>query len=259
MNWMNGRGLVAAVRRILATTLCILAGAQTWPVAGLTLEEMPLARRVAVADRIVRGEVLRTEAVDSKEFGLETKIFVRIEETLKGKSAVEIEFTVPGGERGGRTVMVPGMPEYERGHEVVMLLQTLADGTVMPVGLPLGSFHVIRPGGEPPQVIPDADMTHVEAGGEPVAGTIGAGQPLDAFLTTLRQLASAAPRSGRLETAAPVDAPAGLATPAPLEAPAPSEPRKPAPQRAIDAIGWIVAAALVLLIVLVKLREYASR
>lgn len=259
MNRMNGRGLVAAVRRFLAPTFCFLAAAQAWPALALTLEDMPLERRVAVADRIVRGEVLRTEAVESKEFGLETRVLVKVEETLEGKPVAEVEFTVPGGERDGRTVMVPGLPEYERGHEVVMLLQTLADGTVMPVGLPLGSFHVIRPAGGPPQVLPDADMTHVEEGGEPAAGAVGAGQPLETFLTTLRQLVSAAPRSGRLQTGAPPDAPVAIGAPAAIEAPAPAEPRKPASQRAIDAIGWIVAAALVLLIVLVKLREYFAR
>ncbi|MBI4871149.1 MAG: hypothetical protein HY814_06240 [Candidatus Riflebacteria bacterium] len=234
---------------ILIAFLSVAAG--TVPVAAMTLQYLTPAERVRLSERIVRGNVTSLEGVSSPEGGIETRVTVRVSESFKGPSTADVTFTVPGGTDGSVTTLVPGAPAYERGQDVIVMLQPVSDGTLMPIGLPQGSFHVRKQHDGTAVVVPDistADLDDAPGVGEDVL----AAQPLERFLATLRLLVKQGPAS-------PEGGRSGLGSASPRDvAPPPPRPQAqfPAPDSTGPAGGparalrWPLVLGLGLLVVL---------
>jgi len=106
-----------------------------------TLEDM-----TRVSALVVRGEVTAVTSRAEGERGtrLVTDVTLRLAEVLKGsREPGEFTFTVPGGQAGEYVMMIPGMPRFRVGQEVVLFLEPTADGFV-PSGLQQGRFTVLR-------------------------------------------------------------------------------------------------------------------
>lgn len=95
---------------------------------GLTARELRLA-----ADTIVSGEVIAVRSVRT-ERSIDTVARIRVEATYRGKVGKTVVVRVPGGERDGLRLVVPGAPRFQRGDTVLMFLSR--DGAeYRPIGL----------------------------------------------------------------------------------------------------------------------------
>jgi hypothetical protein len=235
---------------IILGLVLVLAALRALPVAAMSLQALSPKERVSLAQRIVRGQVASLAPWKNEEGMVETRVTLQVAETFKGERAGEVVFHVPGGVEGDLRTVVPGSPVYEEGQDLVVLLTPLADGTLMPVGLPQGSFHVRTDKSGKAMIVPDVmsldlDGEHEGATSPDVFGA----QPLDAFLATLRQMAAEVPspgpgaRPGLTGPGAPRDVPPPAAGPVPPE-PGPAEAVPIGSGRGLGA--WAFVAAVIL-------------
>jgi hypothetical protein len=63
-------------------------------------------------------------------------------ESFKGTATETTTFRVPGGEAGGRRLIVAGAPAFKNGDTVVVFLRGRAPALPVPVGLSLGVYRV---------------------------------------------------------------------------------------------------------------------
>ena len=113
-------------------------------------------------------------------------------DAFKGTSTETATFVVPGGEAGGRILVVPGAPVFRAGEEVVVFLRGRAPAMPEPVGLSLGVYRVstaARAGG--PMVVPSP----VHAVATPSRVTRGSSarqvRSLDTFAADVRAMSDA--------------------------------------------------------------------
>jgi hypothetical protein len=86
---------------------------------------------------------------------IESVVTLDAVEHFKGTTTELTTFTVPGGEAGGRILVVPGAPSFRRGDAVVVFLSGRAPAMPAPVGLSLGVYRVsVSPQGGGPRVLP---------------------------------------------------------------------------------------------------------
>jgi hypothetical protein len=73
---------------------------------------------------------------------IQSAVTLDVLDMLKGTIVDSATFVVPGGEAGGRVLVVPGAPTFRRGDEVVIFLAGRAPALPQPVGLSLGVYRV---------------------------------------------------------------------------------------------------------------------
>jgi len=78
---------------------------------------------------------------------IESLITVQVSDTLKGTSAEQTVFRVPGGKVGRYRRVMVGAPEFATGDEVILFLKGRAPAIAMPYGLSQGVYRVARTGG----------------------------------------------------------------------------------------------------------------
>ncbi len=137
------------------------------------------------ADMVVIGVVT---AVESAHYeiapGVFTEVEVRVEERMDGSvSTPTVLLRIPGGSSDERTILVPGMPHFELGEEVVIFLELLpqafgpdAGVAFIPHGLQQGVW----------RKVPDGWIRGEQEGLLPVPGFEPEIQPLQ--LEELRRL-----------------------------------------------------------------------
>jgi len=132
-------------------------------VSATTVVRMKLPDLVERSAVIVEGQVLSTKAVHDARGLIVTEVTVSVDSGLKGVgSGQRFVFTTPGGELGGRRMVVPGMPSYESGDEVFLFLTAPSKrGWRMPVGLSQGSFRIRRNPATGARML-DRDLTGLE-------------------------------------------------------------------------------------------------
>lgn len=174
-------------RLLLTLSGCALAAAAAsllplaTPSRALTVSPAPLATLVQEADTIIHGHVVARayEPVLGHPGQIQTRLTLWAWEVIKhapvpldGMSTgpageVLVDITLPGGVMDGIVTVVPGVPRYRPGDEVVALLTVTPRG-LAPIGYSLGSWRVTPSGRVHSDLsLPGADL-HAPGPGAPV-------------------------------------------------------------------------------------------
>lgn len=135
---------------LLAAFVFATAPARALTVLPATFEEL-VRESVAVVHGRVR-EVHGRWSADRRT--IESAITLDVVEAFKGAETETATFVVPGGEAGGRILVMPGAPTFRPGDEVVVFLHGRAPALPQPVGLSLGVYRVSHAAGGTAMVVP---------------------------------------------------------------------------------------------------------
>lgn len=134
------------MRTLLTTVMTFLATvgiARATTVLRVPLEEMARQCDLVVHARV---EAVATSAAPDDERRITTTVRFGILRVLKGHpTGPTLTLTLPGGRTDRWTLLIPGMPVFRQGEEVVLFLERTAAGLV-PAGLSLGTYRVRRDG-----------------------------------------------------------------------------------------------------------------
>ncbi|HKB17097.1 MAG TPA: hypothetical protein VKF62_13605, partial [Planctomycetota bacterium] len=90
------------------------------------------------------GKCLSTRSVLDGAGNIATEVRVEVSRAFKGGGG-DVEFRVPGGVIGDRGFLVPGVPEFSAGEEILLFLTPESPtGLRLPVGLGQGKFRIER-------------------------------------------------------------------------------------------------------------------
>ncbi len=123
----------------------ILASAP--PAHAMTVLQVDLKQLVSTADLVLYGTVARTQVLDRRkdDRGVWTEFTLTVREVWKGDAskpgASFVWRHVGGTTADGMTVAVPGMPTFQAGEDVVVILEKTADSWVISGG-PQGKFSI---------------------------------------------------------------------------------------------------------------------
>lgn len=162
------------------------------PARGVVVLPATFEELVRESVAVVHGRVSRVEGRwTGDRRTIESVVTLAVADTWKGGETETASFVVPGGEAGGRRLVMPGAPMFQPGDEVVVFLRGRAPALPQLVGLSLGVYRVApaRDGGR--VVIP----TPVSAAGVPGPVARGAAsrtvRPLAAFAADVRAVEAA--------------------------------------------------------------------
>jgi len=135
---------------LLAALVAVALPAPALTVLPATFDEL-VRESVAVVHGRVR-EVQGRWTADRRT--IESVITLDVYDAFKGADTAAATFVVPGGEAGGRILVMPGAPTFRAGDEVVVFLRGRAPSKPQPVGLSLGVYRVAHPVGGAAMVVP---------------------------------------------------------------------------------------------------------
>lgn len=131
-----------------AITLLLLALALAAPLRALTVVPATFEELVKESVAVVHGRVRDVRASwTADRRTIQSAVTVEVISAMKGADVQTTTFVVPGGEAGGRILLVPGAPSFHAGDEVVLFLAGRAPALPQPVGLSLGVYRVTRASG----------------------------------------------------------------------------------------------------------------
>ncbi|MFN0109891.1 MAG: matrixin family metalloprotease [Blastocatellia bacterium] len=128
-------------------TLSLVYLLAAFNVASATSVIIPSDDEMIIGARaIVRGQVVSIGSqLDPERNIVFTYITLRIQEVFKGKIAIgEIIIKEPGGVVGARGSMIFGTPEFKAGEDVLLFLDTWADGSLRVYNWFLGKYSVVN-------------------------------------------------------------------------------------------------------------------
>jgi hypothetical protein len=171
--------------------LALVVSAST--VRALTVVPATFEELVRESASVVHGRVRAVHAAwTADRRTIQSTVTLDVIDAFKGTSTATATFVVPGGEAGGRILVVPGAPVFRAGDEVVVFLRGHAPAIPQPVGLSLGVYRVssaMRAGTA--MVVPSP----VHAAPAPAAVARGASarqvRSLDAFAADVRAVGDA--------------------------------------------------------------------
>lgn len=175
-------------KTLLLTLVLAASSAQALTVVPATFEEL-----VRESASVVHGRVRSVHAAwTADRRTIRSTVTLEVIDAFKGTSTETATFVVPGGEAGGRILVMPGAPVFKAGDEVVVFLRGRAPALPEPVGLSLGVYRVstaARAGG--PMVVPSP----VYAAATPSVVTRGSSarlvRSLDRFAADVRAVSDA--------------------------------------------------------------------
>lgn len=112
-------------------------------VRALTVLPATFEELVRESAAVVHGRVRSVQAawtVDRRT--IQSTVTLDVVDAFKGTATDTATFVVPGGEAGGRILVVPGAPVFREGDEVVVFLRGRAPLLPEPLGLSLGVYRV---------------------------------------------------------------------------------------------------------------------
>lgn len=140
-----GRGTLGAMlRRLhpLFAVLALLAGAPS--LVALTVVPATFEELVRESVAVVHGRVRDVRGHWSADRRtIHSTVTLDVIDAFKGSDVEAASFVVPGGEAGGRVLVMPGAPTFRPGDEVVVFLAGRAPALPQPVGLSLGVYRVV--------------------------------------------------------------------------------------------------------------------
>ncbi|MEK7830556.1 MAG: hypothetical protein AAB401_05680, partial [Acidobacteriota bacterium] len=131
-------------RKATLSFLCVLAA---FSIVSATSVVIPSDDEMIIGARaIVRGQVVSVvSGLDVQRDIVFTYITLRVQEVFKGKIVPgEIVIKEPGGIAGNRGSMIFGTPEFKTGEDVLLFLDTWADGSLRVHNWFLGKYSVIN-------------------------------------------------------------------------------------------------------------------
>lgn len=174
------------------SVLCVLAA---FNVASATSVVIPSDDEMIIGARaIVRGQVVSVASgLDGQHDVVFTYITLRVQEVFKGKlNPGEIVIKEPGGISGTRGSFFFGIPEFKAGEDVVLFLDTWADGSLRVHNWFLGKYSV-GTGERTGKLTVNRDLAqaNVSVVGRSQAGPITDRADLSEFVSMLRTRISA--------------------------------------------------------------------
>lgn len=158
------------------------------PLGALTVAPATFEELVRESVAVVHGRVRDVRASwTSDRRTIQSAVTVEVMTSLKGADVETTTFVVPGGEAGGRLLVVPGAPTFRVGDEVVLFLAGRAPSLPQPVGLSLGVYRVTRQG-QAPMVVP-SPIHEAVAGPVRRGAATRAPRTLTSFAADVRRLA----------------------------------------------------------------------
>ena len=189
------RVLVQQIIRVFVLGMVFCGVSQT---SFATTVIMPTDDNLIIGSRaIVRGRVLAIEsAIESNSDRIFTYITLRVQEVLKGQiSERRIVLKQRGGEVAGRGTRIFGMPQFLRDENVILYLDTWAEGAYRVHQMFLGKFTILtdaRTGQQIAQRSQDEDVQVITSGHQMVSETdITNSMELTAYLQMVRQKVAA--------------------------------------------------------------------
>ena len=106
---------------------------------------MELPQLVKQSDSIVQGHVddVSVQWDSTRNIAL-TSITITVDDPMKGERRRSIVIRQIGGKVGALTMGVSGMPQFEKGEQVIVFLKMQSDGTFMVLGLNQGKYRSLR-------------------------------------------------------------------------------------------------------------------
>lgn len=141
--------------RLCPTLLLAALVTASMPVRALTVVPATFEELVRESVSVVHGRVRDVHGrwtFDRRT--IESTVTLEVVEAFKGTETATATFVVPGGEAGGRILVMPGAPTFRPGDEVVVFLRGQAPALPQPVGLSLGVYRVSRRAASTAMVIP---------------------------------------------------------------------------------------------------------
>lgn len=172
----------------LVITLVLAVGLTAPALQALTVLPATFEELVRESVAVLHGRVRTVRAAwTTDRRTITSTVTLDVIDAFKGTVIETATFVVPGGEAGGRILVVPGAPTFRPGDEVVVFLRGRAPLIPQPVGLSLGVYRVTagRTGGAS-LVVPSP--VHAE----PAPSTVRRGaatraiRSLDAFAADVR-------------------------------------------------------------------------
>lgn len=113
------------------------------PGSAMTYRPISDENLVAGSALIVVGQVERVASARLANGRVVTQAEVRVDESLKGQvPGGRILVTEPGGQVGGVTVSIPGVPRFTTGERTLLFLRERADGTLGTTALSLAKYTI---------------------------------------------------------------------------------------------------------------------
>jgi hypothetical protein len=129
--------------RVRVMALCLLLVWAPDRSGALTVLPATFDELVRESHAVVHG---RVTAVDGRWTAdrrtIESLVTLEVVDHFKGTATETATFRVPGGEAGGRRLIVAGAPAFRPGDAVVVFLRGQAPALPTPVGLSLGVYRV---------------------------------------------------------------------------------------------------------------------
>lgn len=123
---------------LLLALVVSVSTARALTVVPATFEEL-----VRESASVVHGRVRAVHAAwTGDRRTIQSTVTLDVIAAFKGTSTEIATFVVPGGEAGGRILVVPGAPVFRAGDEVVVFLRGHPPAIPQPVGLSLGVYRV---------------------------------------------------------------------------------------------------------------------
>ena len=142
---------------------------------------------VSSSQTIVQGRIVDVRSYETAgRRTIESLVTVQVVDAIKGQPGTIAYFKLPGGQVGRYRRVMPGVPQFTQGDEVVLFLKGSAPAVPMPFGLTQGVYRVNRDFSGRVVVMPAI------AGG---SGRVVRGDParpaleLDAFTSMVRTIA----------------------------------------------------------------------
>ena len=140
-DWHVRCTLAELVHRCILRTLCCLliatAGGQGWATTFVVPHDRDLIRR---ADAVVIGSALSSYTRLTPQNTIETVTLLSIEETVKGDVTGTINIVEPGGQFGRRATLLAGVPRFDEGKRMLLLLARTGPDRWAVIELALGKF-----------------------------------------------------------------------------------------------------------------------
>ena len=177
--------------RLACSTLALLLLVGATDALGAVVRQAELAQLVSSSAIIFHGVVSGVdESPESLSGQFVTEIQCEVIESIAGLEAHKntFSFVVPGGQRGTKSLVIPGMPRFLPGDEVVLLLEEVEGrGGWVFTGLAQGVFWVRRDG-LVPQVFRNLSELTLVRESEHVHGGVERPRSLYGLLETLHKL-----------------------------------------------------------------------
>jgi len=165
-----------------------------------TVKRLTHPQLVGAAAEIVHGDCLEAAPEwDSSHRRIFTRVRFAVREQLKGEGGSTMELLVPGGEIGGVSYVIHGMPTFEAGEEVVVYATAAhpKSKVKIPVGLDQGCYRIRRAQSVAPAARRDMrQLILAEPGKRPARGRAET-VPLDDLLQRIRSEVASQKKSKR--------------------------------------------------------------